>query len=81
VSTTFHVRHCVVNSNETRAMYANPPESAQLGAPLYHSAKLHLGPCSSDGMWLRTDTQTDGQMRVTTIHFGSSTTRVKCKHF
>jgi len=38
VSTTFHIRHCVVNSNETRALYANLPESAQLWAvvPLGH---------------------------------------------
>ena len=38
------------------------------------SPKLHLGPCSSEGMWRGTDTQTC----VTNIHFKSSTTHAKC---
>jgi len=39
-----------------------------------HSPKLHPGPCSRVGMRSRTDRQ----MRVTTIHFSSSTTHAKC---
>ena len=63
------------HSNATRAPIANPPNSAP---------KLHPGPCSSVGVWPRTDThthrQTDThtQTRVTTIHFASSTTHAKC---
>jgi len=45
-------------SNATRAPIANPPNSAQLGGSLYHSSKLHPGPCSSVGVRPRTDTQT-----------------------
>jgi len=52
---------------------ANPSNSAQLGA-LYHSPKLHLGPCSSVVMQPRTDTQTC----MITMHFVSSTTHTKC---
>jgi len=62
------------HSNETRAPIANPPNSAQLEGTTYHSPKLHPGPCSSTGMWLRTDTQ----MLVTNIHFASSMTHEKC---
>jgi len=64
------------HSNATRAPIANPPNSAQLGGSLYHAPKLHLGPCSNVGIrpW------TDIQMRVTTIHFASSTTDAKCNH-
>jgi len=46
------------HSNATRAPIANPPNSAQLGGSLYHTAKLHPGPCSSVGVRPRTDTQT-----------------------
>ena len=49
---------CVVNSNETRAPNANPPNSAQLEGTPYHSPKLHLGSCSSVGMRRGTDRQT-----------------------
>jgi len=35
------------------------PTSAQLGGSLYHAPKLHPGPCSSVGVWPRTDRQTD----------------------
>jgi len=67
------------HSNATRATIANPPNSAQLGGIPYHSAKLHPGPCNSVGMQPRTDrhtdTQTDTQMRVTTIHFSWSTSQ------
>jgi len=59
-------------------LYQNPitnqPNSAQLGSTAYHSTNLHLGPCSSVGTRPRTDTQ----MRMTTIHFASSTTQAKC---
>ena len=69
------------HSNATRAPIANPPNSAQLGGSLYHASKLHPGPCSSVGVWPRTDTHCDThtQTRVTTIHFASSTTHAKCK--
>jgi len=70
------------HSNATRAPIANPPNSAQLGGIPYHYSKLHPGPCSSVGMRPRTNRQTyrqtDTQMRVTTIHFASSTTCAKC---
>jgi len=49
------------HSNATRAPIANPPNSAQLGDTLYHSRKLHPGPCNSVGMWPWTETQTDTQ--------------------
>jgi len=45
------------------------PSSAQLEVTSYHSTKLHLGPCSSVGMWRGTDRLTDTQTVVTTIHF------------
>jgi len=66
------------HNNATRAPIANPPNSAQLGGIPYQSAKLHPGPCNSVGMRPRTDTQTDTQTRVTTIHFSWSTTHAKC---
>ena len=40
------------HSNQTRALIANPPNSAQL------FPKLTFGPCSSVGMWRGTDTLT-----------------------
>jgi len=49
------------HSNETRAPIANPPNSAQLEGTPYHSSKLHLGLCSSVGMWRGIDRQTDRQ--------------------
>jgi len=48
-SLTFHIQRCY-HSNETHALIANPPNSAELGGTPYHSPKLHLGPCSSVGM-------------------------------
>jgi len=51
------------HSNESCALMANPPNSAQLEGTPYHSPKLHLGPCSSVGMWLRTDRQTHAYCR------------------
>ena len=65
------------HSNATGAPIANPPNSAQLGGSLYHAAKLHPDPCSSVGVRPRTDTHTQTQTRVTTIHFASAT-RAKC---
>jgi len=59
---------------------ANPPNSAQLGGIPYHSPKLHRGPCNSVDIWPRTDTNTDTQTRVTTIHFASSMTHAKCNN-
>jgi len=68
-------------SNETRAPIVNPPNSAQLEGTRYHSPKLHPGPCSSVGMRRGADTQTDThsdtQTAVTTIHFASFTTHAK----
>ena len=62
------------HSNTTRAPIANPPNSAQLGGIPYHSPKLHPGPCNTVGMRPWTDTHTDTQTRVPTIHSASSTT-------
>ena len=80
-SLMFRVR-CYVDI-ATKPMYRLQirPNSAQLEGIPYHSAKLHPGPCSSAGMWPRTgtDTHTDRQTRVITIHFASSTTHEKCK--
>jgi len=53
------------HSNEIRAPIANPPNNAQLGAPL-RLPKLHPGPCSSVRMQRWTDRQTDTQTHVTT---------------
>ena len=47
------------HSNATRAPIANPPSSAQLGGSLYHTLKLHRGPCSSVDVRPQTDRQTD----------------------
>jgi len=46
------------HSNETSALMANLPNSAQLEGTLYHSPKLHPGPCSSAKMRQGTDTHT-----------------------
>jgi len=67
------------HSNETRARIANPLNSAHLHeyTALPTIPKLYPGTCSSVGMRLRTDTQTDTETRVITIHFASSTTHAK----
>jgi len=57
-SGTLNPTHFTSHSNATRAPIENPPNSAQLGGILYHSTKLHSGPCNSVGMRPRTDTQT-----------------------
>ena len=75
-SLTFEFALCC-HSNATCAPIANPPNTAQLGGIRYQSPKLHPGPCDSVGVRPRTDTQTDTQTRVTTIHFASSTTHVE----
>jgi len=54
--------HVCCNSNETHALIANPPTSAQLGGTLYHSPKSHLGPCSSARMQRGTDRQAHRQL-------------------
>jgi len=46
-------------SNETRALTANPPNSAQPEGTPYHYPKLHPGLCSSVLMLRTTDTHTD----------------------
>ena len=46
------------HSNETSALIANLPNSAQLEDTLYHSPKLHPGPCSSVKMQQGIDTDT-----------------------
>jgi len=46
------------HSNETRAPIASPSNSAQLESTLTIPPKLHLGLCSSVGMWRGTDIQT-----------------------
>jgi len=60
-SLTFRVRVMLptCHSNATRAPIANPPNSAQVGGSLYHSPKLHTGPCTSVGMRPRTDRHTE----------------------
>jgi len=66
------------HSNETCALIANLPNSAQLQGTPYHSPKLHQGTCSSVGMRQGADRQTDTQMHMSNIHFVSSTTHAKC---
>jgi len=63
------------HSNATRALIANPPNSAQLGAaptttPSYIWVRAVVSACGRG--------QTDKQTRMTTIHFASSTTHAKC---
>jgi len=63
------------HSNENRAPIANPPNSTQLGdtptiSPRYIRVRAVV--------WAYGRGQTDRQMRVTTIHFASSTTQAKC---
>ena len=55
-SLTFHIRHYVV-SNETCAPIANPPNSAQLGAPQVTSGSVQY--CGNAARDRQTDTQTD----------------------
>ena len=82
--TSANLHHLPVccNSNAIRAAIANSPNSAQLKGIPYHSLKLHHGPYNSVGMrpWKVRQKHTDTQMRMTTIHFASSTTRAKCNY-
>jgi len=74
-SPTFRVRrYVVIATKPVHRLHIDPPNSAQLEGILYHSTKLHPGPCSSMGKRRGTDTQT----AVTTIHYASSTTHAKC---
>jgi len=57
---TTHSALCC-HSNETRALIANLTNSAQSEGIPYHSPNLHVGLCSSVGMWRWTDRQTDRQ--------------------
>jgi len=59
------------HSNETCALTANLPNTAQLGGNPYHSHKLYPDPCSSVGMRQGTDRRTDKQTHITNIHFTS----------
>ena len=66
---------CNCHSNATHAPIANPPNSAQLGAsPTTTSSYIRVRAV----VWACGRGQTDTQMRVTTIHFVSSTTHAKC---
>jgi len=76
----------MLQQNENRALFANPPNSAQLEGIPYHSPKLRPSPCSSVGMQRgtdrQTDTQTDTQTAVANIqHFALAMPHVKCKHY
>jgi len=53
------------HSNETCAPTANLPNSGQLEGTLYHSPRLHPGPCSRAGMRRGTDRHTDGHGQYT----------------
>jgi len=72
-----HLQCC--HSNATRAPIVNLPNSAQLGAsfttpPSYIRVRAIVWACGRG----HTDTHTDTQTRVTTIHFSWSTTHAKC---
>ena len=67
------------HSNETRASIANPPDSAQLGAPptiLPTYIRVHgvVWECSEG----QTDSHTDTQTAVANIHFASASPHTKC---
>jgi len=63
------------HNNETRSPIANPPNCAQLRETPYHSPTYVQVRAV---VWAFGDGQTDTQMRVTSIHFASSTTHAKC---
>ena len=64
------------HSNATRALIANPPNSAQLGDPLPRPRYIRVRAI----VWAYGRGQTHTQTRVTTIHFASSTTHAKCNY-
>jgi len=51
-------RYVVTATKPRSAPFANPRNSAQLGATFYRSPKLHPGACSSVGMRRGTDRHT-----------------------
>jgi len=55
-SLTFCTRRVCCHSNETQAPTAKLSNSVQLEGTPYYSSKLHLGLCSSVGIWRQTDT-------------------------
>ena len=70
-------------SNATRALIANPPNTAQLGGhplPLLQVTSGSMQYCRHAAADRHTHTHIDTQTqtRVTTIHFASSTTHAKC---
>ena len=58
-SLTFHVRRYVVIAMKPTHRLQTAQLCTTRGHP-YHSPKLHLGLCSSMGMWQGTDKHTDG---------------------
>jgi len=71
------------HSNETRALVANPPNTAQLEGIPYHSPSyirvcVVMYECGDWQTDRQTDRHTNTQTRVTNIHFASSTTHAKC---
>jgi len=68
------------HSNETHALIANPPNSAQLQGTPYHSPKLHTHFCAV--VWECGEGQRDRQTQtaVTNIHLTSATPHVKCNY-
>jgi len=79
-SLTFRVRRYVVIATKPVHRLQIHPNSEHLEGIHYHFPKLHPDPCSSVGMRRGTDTHTDTQTAVTTIHFASSTTHTKCNN-
>ena len=63
---TFRIWLVCCHSNETHALIANPPNTAQERTP-YHSSKLHPGAYSS--VKIRRETHTHTDMAVITRHF------------
>jgi len=73
-SLTFRVWRYVVIATK-------PVHKLQIRPTLHnYSPKLHLGPCSSVGMWQETDRQTHTQTAVTNIHFTSAMPHMKYKN-
>jgi len=65
------------HSNETWALIADLPNTAQLEGTPYHYPKLHPGPCKFVGMRRGTDAQIHTQTAVVTIHFASAMPHMK----
>jgi len=77
ISTRLHFAFALCcHSNETQAPTANPPNSAQLGAPpIIPPTYIWVRAV----MWECSEGQTYRQTRVTNIHLASSTTHTKCR--